>query len=643
MPEKKSEVLHTEIVTQSKVPLYRSGVYRHAQSEETRLMMLSYAWGDGPVQQVDAYHDEPIPDDVIEGLLSPDVRKISSNAELVRVCLGKLLKLDFPAKQWYCMSIWHSYVGLPESLDAAGDILGIQTPKPKEGASLIHFFCTPNAQGQFNSPDDYPEKWAACKDYNNWCVEAEREIWHKLQRFPLPPSEWLYYRMDQYINQYGIKIDRLLVDQAIHLLKEETARLRSEFQFLTGLTNPNSNKSVLNWLKKEGILVKKLDKQTIASLISRTEGTVQQALQILQQLSKTSIAKYYAIEAAANDDDRLRGMFRFYGTHTGRWSGRLVQLQNLPRNLLKDLKAARDSIRNGENPEIILTLYGPPIDVCSQLLRSVFIPSEGCILYVADYSAIEARVLAWLAKEPWRLKAFADGEDIYCSSASQMFKVPVVKGGTNSALRQKGKIAELALGYGGSVGALINMGALQQGLKEDELPDLVKRWREANPHIVAFWKQVGQAVEQAVRQEGTVSLGRLVIRCTEGILTIRLPSGRDLFYREPALESSPNGLNLVYSGVDKSRRYTRIRTYGARIVENIAQAIARDILAGAMVRLEKAKYSIVLHCHDEVVIDAPEAEGRLEDICRIMEQTPPWAEGLQLRADGYTCPFYQKM
>ena len=643
MPEKKSQTLYIEIITQSKVPLSRSGVSRYAQSEETRLMMLSYAWGDGPVQQVDAYHDEPIPDDVIEGLLFPDVRKISSNAELVRVCLGKLLKLDLPAKQWYCMSIWHSYVGLPESLDAAGDILGIQTPKPKEGASLVHFFCMPNAQGQFNSPDDYPEKWAAYKDYNDRRVEAEREIWHKLQRFPLPLPEWLYYRMDQYINQYGIKIDRLLVDQVIHLLKEELARKHFEFQSLTGITNSNSKKGVRNWLKKEGILVKKLDKQTIASLISRTEGTVQQALQILQQLSKTSIAKYYAIEAAANDDDRLRGMFRFYGTHTGRWSGRLVQLQNLPRNLLKDLKAARDSIRNGENPEISLTLYGPPIDVCSQLLRSVFIPSEGCILYVADYSAIEARVLAWLAKEPWRLKAFADGEDIYCSSASQMFKVPVVKGGTNSALRQKGKIAELALGYGGSVGALINMGALQQGLKKDEIPDLVKRWREANPHIVAFWKQVGQAVEQAVRQEGTVSLGRLVIRCTEGILTIRLPSGRELFYREPALESSPNGLNLVYSGVDKSRRYTRIRTYGARIVENITQAIARDILAGAMVRLERAKYPIVLHCHDEVVIDAPEAEGRLEDICRIMEQTPPWAEGLQLRADGYTCPFYQKM
>lgn len=643
MPEKKSEVLHIEIVTQGKVPLSRSGVHGYAQSEGMRLMMLSYAWDDGPVQQVDVYHGEPIPDEVIEGLLDPDVRKISSNAELVRVCLGKLLELDFSAKQWYCMSIWHSYVGLPESLDAAGDILGIQTPKPKEGASLVHFFCTPNAQGQFNSPDDHPEKWAACKDYNDRRVEAERKIWHKLQRFPLPPSEWLYYRMDQYINQYGIRIDRLLVDQAIHLLKEELARKRSKFQSLTGIANPNSNKSVLNWLKKEGILVKRLDKQTVANLIPRTEGTVQQALQILQQLSKTSIAKYYAIEVAANDDDRLRGMFRFYGTHTGRWSGRLVQLQNLPRNQLKNLKAARDAVRNGENPEIILTLYGSPIDVCSQLLRSVFIPSEGNTFYVADYSAIEARVLAWLAKEPWRLKAFADGEDIYCSSASQMFKVPVVKGGTNSALRQKGKIAELALGYGGSVGALINMGALQQGLKEDELPDLVKRWREANPHIVAFWKQVGQAVEQAVRQEGTVSLGRLAIRCTEDILTIRLPSGRELFYREPVLESSPNGLNLVYSGVDKSRRYARIRTYGARIVENITQAVARDILAGAMVRLEKVKYPIVLHCHDEVVIDAPEAEGRLEDICRIMEQTPPWAEGLQLRTDGYTCPFYQKM
>ena len=440
MPEKKSEVLHIEIVTQSKVPLSRSGVHGYAQSEETRLMMLSYAWGDGPVQQVDAYHDEPIPDDVIEGLLFPDVRKISSNAELVRVCLGKLLKLDFPAKQWYCMSIWHSYVGLPESLDAAGDILGIQTPKPKEGASLIHFFCTPNAQGQFNSPDDHTEKWAACKDYNARCVEAEREIWHKLQRFPLPLPEWLYYRMDQYINQYGIKIDRLLVDQVIHLLKEELARKHFEFQSLTGITNSNSKKGVRNWLKKEGILVKKLDKQTIASLISRTEGAVQQALQILQQLSKTSIAKYYAIEAAANDDDRLRGMFRFYGTHTGRWSGRLVQLQNLPRNQLKDLKAARDAIRNGENPEIILTLYGPPIDVCSQLLRSVFIPSEGNTFYVADYSAIEARVLAWLAKEPWRLKAFADGEDIYCSSASQMFKVPVVKGGTILPCARKGRL-----------------------------------------------------------------------------------------------------------------------------------------------------------------------------------------------------------
>lgn len=307
MPEKKSKALYIEIVTQSKVPLSRSGVSRYAQSEETRLMMLSYAWGDGPVQQVKVYHGEPIPDDVIEGLLDPDVRKISSNAELVRVCLGKLLKLDLPAKQWYCMATWLSYVCLPDNLDTAGAILGIQTPKPQGGANLTHFFCMPNAQGQFNSPDDYPEKWAACKDYNNWCVEAEREIWHKLQRFPLPPSEWLYYRMDQYINQYGIKIDRLLVDQVIHLLKEELARKHFEFQSLTGITNSNSKKGVRNWLKKEGILVKKLDKQTIASLISRTEGTVQQALQILQQLSKTSIAKYYAIEAAANDDDRPPG------------------------------------------------------------------------------------------------------------------------------------------------------------------------------------------------------------------------------------------------------------------------------------------------------------------------------------------------
>lgn len=538
--------------------------------------------------------------------------------------------------------VWCSYTGLPRDLKSAGEVLGIKKTKQETGTALIKRFCLPDAGGHYCTPDEFPEEWEDFVQYNIRDVEVEREIWHRLQKYPMPEVEWLYYRLDQCINQRGVRIDRLFVQQAITLDGQQREKPFARFQQLTGLQSPSCTKGLIEWFEKKGVQVKNLSEKTVTDLLSSANGPVKEVLQLRKQLSKTSIRKYDAMMSAVGDDDRLRGMFRFYGTHTGRWSGKLVQLQNLPKNQLKNLDAARNAVRNGESPEMISILYGPSAEVLSQLLRTAFIPEDGCVFYVADYVAIEARVLAWLAGEKWRMQAFANGEDIYCSSASQMFGVPVVKGGINANLRQKGKIAELALGYGGSVGALMNMGALRLGLQESELPELVQRWRKSNPNITAFWRQIDQVVKHAVRQKTTVSLRHLTVNYLGDILTIRLPSGRELFYREPALESGPYGGNFVYSGIDETRRYTRIRSYGARIVENITQAVSRDLLAAAMIRLEKAGYHIVMHCHDETVVEAPEGKATLKDICGIMQQTLPWAKGLLLRADGYICPYYQK-
>lgn len=581
--------------------------------------LFGYAFDDSPVYTfAPGCMGTGPPDELISALNDKDVLKISHDPGLVRDCLEKTLGVQTPVKQWRSTLVACSYSGLPRDLLSAGKILGIE--KAEERLSPC---CT--------SEDNLIRE-----------VEVIREIWKKLQEIPVPNLEWLFYRLDQCINRRGVRIDQDFVQKAIALDREQSKKPLARFKQLTGISSPNCTKELIGWLSQQGVQIPNLTEKTVTAILPSVTDPVREVLQLRLQLSKTSIKKYYAMKEAVDEDDRLRKMFNFYGAHTGRWTGNRVQLQNLPRNQLNHLDAARQAVLKGEAPEIIAVLYGAPSEVLSQLLRTAFIPAMGCIFYVADYAAIEARVLAWMSGEKWRLRAFANGEDIYCSSASQMFGVPVEKNGRNAQLRQKGKIAELALGYGGSVGALKNMGALQLGLKEAELPDLVKRWRKANPCIIKYWAQVDQAIGQAVRKKSTITLGHLCFRGYESLLTIRLPSGRELFYRDPSLESGQYGTNLVYSGVDATRKYGRIRSYGARIVENITQGIARDLLATAMVKLETSGYHIVMHCHDEVVVEAPEAENTLEEICSIMQSTPQWADGLPLRADGYTCPYYQK-
>lgn len=581
--------------------------------------LFGYALDDGPVNTfAPGCMGTGPPDELISALNDKDVLKISHDPGLVRDCLEKTLGVQSPVKQWRSTLVACSYSGLPRDLLSAGKVLGIEKAEEK-----LSPCCT--------SEGNLIRK-----------VEVIREIWKNLQEIPVPNLEWLFYRLDQCINRRGVRIDRDFVQKAIALDREQSKKPLARFKQLTGIASPNCTKELVGWLGQQGVQIPNLTEKTVTAILPSVTEPVREVLQLRLQLSKTSIKKYYAMKEAVDKDGRLRDMFNFYGAHTGRWTAVKVQLQNLPKNQLRHLDAARQAVMDGEGPEAISIRFGSPAEVLSQLLRTAFIPAMGCIFYVADYAAIEARVLAWMSGEKWRLRAFANGEDIYCSSASQMFGVPVEKNGKNAQLRQKGKIAELALGYGGSVGALKNMGALQLGLKEAELPDLVKRWRKANPCIVKFWGQVDQVVMRVVNQKSTITLGHLCFRYRESLLTIRLPSGRELFYRDPSLESGQYGTNLVYSGVDATRKYGRIRSYGARIVENITQGIARDLLATAMVKLETSGYHIVMHCHDEVVVEAPESENTREEICSIMQSTPQWADGLPLRADGYTCPYYQK-
>lgn len=634
--------LYVDGECRSNAPLKDSTPYQYASAKDYQGLLFSFAEGNGPIQTTDLARGGKISERIQKALVDPEVIKVSHNAEFDRICLEKTLGVQLPAKQWRCTMVWCAYAGLPRSLEAAGAALGIKMPKLEIGDKLINLFCKPNAKGCYNLPEDYPQEWEQFKEYNARDVEAVREIWHKLQRYPMPETEWLFYRLDQHINQRGVRIDRPFVEQAILLKDKQREKDLARFQQLTGLSSANSDARMKVWLESKGVHPQNLKESTINTIIPTVSGTVKEALQLRQQLRKNSLAKYQTMLDNANGKDRLQGMFRFYGAHTGRWTSKQVQLQNLPRNRLKNLDAARGSVLRGDSPELITMLYGQPADVLSQLVRTAFIPKDGCVFYVADYAAIEARVLAFFAGETWRMQAFAAGEDIYCSSASQMFGVPVSREGPNSHLRQKGKIAELALGYGGGSAALIRMGALQLGLSKEDVSDLVYRWKKANPHITAFWRTVDQAVQQAIRQKTTVPLGRFTVSYLGEVLAIWLPSGRSLYYRDPTLQKEEKGIRFVYSGSTESGQYTRVHSYGARVVENLCQAASRDLLAGAMVRLEKAGYPIVIHCHDEVVVEAPKSNTALEEICEIMQQTPKWADGLYLRADGYVCSYYQK-
>ena len=644
------KTLSIDIETYSPEPLARCGVYRYCQAPEFEVLLFGYSVDSGPVQVVDLAAGEHIPADVQAALTDPAVSKWAFNAQFERVCLswylgypvGRYLDPD----SWYCTMVWSATLGLPLSLEGVGAVLGLEKQKLKEGKDLVRYFCTP-AKARDGStfrrlPTDAPEKWISFKAYNLRDVETEMSIQQKLSRFPVSPEEWDNYHLDQRINDRGILLDRTLVAQAIRCDERFKRTHLDQARSVTGLENPNSPAQLKAWLAEKGVEAESLSKASVLELLSHAEGEVELALSLRQELAKSSVKKYTAMESVVCPDDRARGLIQFYGANrTGRFAGRLIQVQNLPQNHLPDLKQARTLVRDGRFDAVELLYDSVPL-VLSELIRTAFIPKPGYRFFVADFSAIEARVIAWIAGEQWRQEVFAQGGDIYCASASQMFHVPVVKHGVNGHLRQKGKIAELALGYGGSVGALKAMGALNYGLAEEELKPLVDAWRQSNPRIVKFWWNVDRAATTCVRDRVPAETHGIRFLYQSGMMFIVLPSGRRLVYVKPKMGVNRYGSESVtYEGVGEQKKWLRLESYGPKFVENIVQATARDILVEAMRRLEVAGYQIVMHVHDEAVIEAP-ADSSLEDICAIMGQTPAWAGGLLLRADGYVCDFYQK-
>ncbi len=636
--------LNIDIETYSSVSLIKSGVYKYAESEDFTVLLFAYAVDDGEVHVIDLVKGENIPPEIMKALEDDTVLKWAFNAQFERVCLSRMLGVRLNPTSWRCTMVWSGYMGLPLSLEGVGAVLGLEEQKLKTGKDLIRYFCVPCAPTKINggrTRNEYyhdEDKWQQFKDYNKRDVDVEMAIGQKLSKFPVPDFIWEEYVLDQTINDRGIQIDSVFVQQAIELDKYHRMELMEELQTLTELDNPNSVIQLSQWLQTKGIEVDSLDKKAVQNLIQTIEDTtVKRVLTIRQQLSKSSIKKYQAMQQVACRDNRCRGMFQFLGANrTGRFAGRLVQLQNLPKNHMSDLKEARELVKKG-NREAVHLLYDNPSKVLSELIRTAFIPKG--LFYVADFSAIEARVIAWLAKEKWRKALFKQGGDIYCMSASQMFGVPVEKHGVNSELRQKGKIAELACGYGGSVGALTAMGALEMGLKEEELQPLVHAWRGSNPNIVNLWWSVDRCVKETVKERTTTKTHGIVFSYQSGMLFITLPSGRKLTYIKPRIgENRFGGESVTYEGVGETKKWERIESYGPKFVENIVQAIARDILVYAMLNLKD--YDIVAHVHDEVIIESECAS--INEICRIMSQVPPWAEGLILDADGYTCEFYQK-
>ncbi len=644
------EHISLDIETYSGVSLSKAGVYRYAQSEDFEILLLSYAVDDGPARVVDLAGGEGLPAEIMAALLDPRIIKWAFNANFERVCLSRWLGLPqgeyLDPSSWRCSMVWAAMLGLPLSLAAAGAVLGIAQPKLKEGRELIRAFCLPakladGSMGRRTACDD-PQKWEAFKAYNRQDVLAEMEIRRALCAYPVPEGEWRHYTLDQRINDRGIGLDLPFIRQAIRcdeLFRQEYLQKARE---VTGLSNPNSAAQLKGWLHEQGVAADSLSKESVQAMLAEAQGPVAQALALRQSLSKSSVTKYRAMEAAACLDDRARGLIQFYGaSRTGRYAGRLVQAHNLPRNDLDDLGGLRQLIREGDFEGVRDRHEAVPL-VLSQLIRTAFIPRAGCRFFVADFSAIEARILAWLAGEGWRLQVFHEGGDLYCACAQKMFGLPVVKHGENAHLRQMGKVAELASGYGGSVGALRAMGALSMGLEEHQLKPLVNAWRGTNPHIVRYWWEVDRAVK-ACLLHGTATQARGIrFLCQSGTLFIVLPSGRKLAYQNPAFSRNRfGGQSVTYEGLSPARKWERQESYGPKFVENIVQAIARDILAEAMQRLEGAGYPIVMHVHDEVVIEAP-ASASLCDICAIMAIPPAWAEGLPLQAEGYVCDWYQK-
>ena len=642
--------LSIDIETYSSENLAKCGVYRYAQSPDFEVLLFGYSIDGGPAQVVDLAAGEELPSEVLFALVDPGVTKWAFNAQFERICLSRYLGLEVghyldPA-EWHCTMVWAATLGLPLSLEGVGAVLGLEKQKLKEGRDLIRYFCVPakNRDGTTfrHFSTDAPEKWERFKAYNLRDVETELAIQQKLSKFPVSDTEWQNYYLDQQINDRGIMIDRTMVAQAIRCDEEFKKTHMDMARSVTGLDNPNSPAQLKAWLAEKGVEAESLSKATVLSLLEEAEGEVELALSLRQELAKSSVKKYSAMESAVGSDDRARGLIQFYGANrTGRYAGRLIQVQNLPQNHLPDLDVVRSLIRSGEF-ETVEMLYESVPMVLSELIRTAFIPKPGHRFFVADFAAIEARVIAWIAGEQWRQEVFSKGGDIYCASASQMFHVPVEKHGVNSHLRQKGKIAELALGYGGSVGALKAMGALNYGLQEEELKPLVDAWRKSNPFITRLWWDVDSAASTCVREKKETETHGIRFIYQSGMMFIVLPSGRKLVYVKPRMGINRYGNESVtYEGVGAQKKWTRLESYGPKFVENIVQAIARDILAEAMRRLDDHGYRIVMHIHDEAVIEAP-AEDSLENICHIMGQAPEWANGLILRADGYICDFYKK-
>lgn len=637
-----------DIETYSDVDLKKSGVYRYSDSPAFTILLFGYAIDGGPVRVIDLTSGETIPKELIHGLYDPAVTKWAFNAQFERVCLSRYLGVWLQPESWRCSMVWAATLGLPLSLAGTGSVLGLEKQKLSEGKDLIRFFCQSCKATQANNgrtrnrPHDAPDKWERFKVYNARDVETEMAIQDALAKYPVPETEWLNYALDQRINDRGIALDMELVRQAIRCDEASRSMSMQKARVLTGLENPNSTRQLIGWLNRNGVETDTLDKKTVAALLSKNKGSAAKVLECRRILAKSSVKKYVAMESAVCTDGRAHGLIQFYGANrTGRFAGRLIQVQNLPQNHLPDLAEARALVRDGHFSDIEM-LYESTPSVLSELIRTAFVPKAGHRFYVADFSAIEARVIAWLAGESWRLDVFRTGGDIYCASASQMFHVPVEKHGVNGHLRQKGKIAELALGYGGSVGALTAMGALDMGVPEAELAPLVRSWRSANPRITKLWWDVDAAAMKAVRSRTTTASHGICFEYAGDYLFIRLPSGRRLAYREPDITKNRFGNDSVsYSGSGESKKWMRVESYGPKFVENIVQATARDLLVEAMQRLERAGYEIVMHVHDEVVIEAlPNSD--LSRICAIMGETPAWAAGLPLRADGYACDFYQK-
>lgn len=658
--------LEIDIETYSSIDLSKCGVYKYAEAEDFEILLFGYSVDGGEVIVVDLAAGEHIPQEVLDALTDDTVTKWAFNAAFERVCLSRYLSdqgisLDpfhdnHPLSQecarylnpesWKCSMIWSAYLGLPLSLEGVGAVLGLEKQKLSEGKDLIRYFCVPckptkaNGGRTRNLYSHDAEKWERFKAYNVRDVEAEMQIQAKLEKYPVPDFVWEEYHIDQEINDRGIALDMTLVEQAIAMDERSKVALTDTMKTLTELDNPNSVVQMKQWLLENGLEMESLGKKEVAEVLKTAPEHLKEVLSIRQQLAKSSVKKYQAMQNAACADNRARGMFQFYGANrSGRWAGRIIQLQNLYRNSMPDLDMARDLVRNGEF-ETVELLYDSVPEVLSELIRTAFVPKPGCKFIVSDFSAVEARVLSHLANETWRTEVFAQGKDIYCASASQMFHVPVEKHGVNSHLRQKGKIAELALGYGGSVGALKAMGALDMGLAEEELQPLVDAWRQSKPSIVKFWWDVDRCVKKTIKDRVPTETNGIQFRYQSGMLFILLPSGRQLSYVKPRMgENRFGGESVTYEGIGGTKKWERIESYGPKFVENIVQAYSRDLLAHSMKTLRHC--SIVAHIHDEIIV---EADMRMSEevLSEQMGRVPPWAKGLLLRADGYETLFYKK-